>query len=253
MKGTDDFLSTVLDTEAELASRPDGVIARLLDDDAAHKSGGSRRLTAWAVSAVVALAAAMVPLPHLLSDSGSAQLSNHQSLSTTATSSRAVLPPGHIDLHENGVHVALDERGSSALDRWRSWQLPCLLSALDHGAQAHVACAGLRGDYPRWEVLVRSGPAAVPDRPLWFRWKSPVSRVFVALGNIAQFDLPASRRTARVTSVSGQVRYRGERGHSRWAHRILTSIYFRDQNVQVSILTPNHAAIAWLTGSIYVD
>ncbi len=253
MKGTDEFLSSVLDTEAELASRPDGVIARLLDEDAAHDSGVSRRLTAWAVSAVVALAAVMVPLPHLLSDSGPARLSSRQSLSTTAPSSRAVLPPGHIDLHENGVHVALDERGTSALDRWRSWQLPCLLSALDRGSQAHVACAGLRGDYPRWEVLVRSGPAAVPHGPLWFRWKSSVSRVFVTLGNTAHFGLPASRRTARVTSVSGQVRYRTERGRARWTHRILTSIYFPDQNVQVSILTPNHAAIAWLTGAIYVD
>ncbi len=38
-----------------------------------------------------------------------------------------------------------------------------------------------------------------------------------------------------------------------WVHRTWTTIYFPEHKVQVSLLAPEHAAIAWLTSTIYVE
>ncbi|MFY9915577.1 MAG: hypothetical protein WAK18_12975 [Nocardioidaceae bacterium] len=264
-------VSEVLSEEAKRASVADNVVARLLGERPQPNRRATPTWPAMATSAVVLLAVTMLAVPVLQRDPPTGLSSGRESLTSSPTGARQSIPPGYVDLHVKGVHVALDGRGAAGRDPWRSWQLPCegsLLAPARSQLSQQAACAGRRGNYPRWEVLVAPASSHVTLQPRHFMWLTPVSRSVASIG-LPLTDVAIGERAAILTTVKGMAHYpcaSDDGGHrSRvggitripcprggWVHRTWTTIYFPDHRIQVSLLAPNPAAIAWLTSTIYV-
>ncbi len=271
MTRVEDDISQALSEEAEQASVADSLVAGLLRQRREPRRMPARS-SALAVSAVVAVVLGLLSLPVLQREPVTTPAASVESQATNQAGALSSIAPGYIDLHENGVHVALDQRGASGLDPWRSWQLPCKESLLAP-ARSHLlrkaACAGQRGHYPMWEVLVAPDWYDVTLGPRHFRWLTPVSRSAASIG-LPLTEMAVSERTAFLTTVSGMASYpcstdrRADRlnvavrphvpcrNHG-WVHRVWTTISFPDHGVQVSILAADRAAIAWLTSTIYIS
>ncbi len=165
---------------------------------------------------------------------------------------RSALQLGHVDMAFNGVHVELTaHRGP---DRgFNAWQHPCLQSLLTPlmGTIPSDASCAVRGHgHPVWELLVSPRYATVPPQSARFRWAQPLRWAQPSTWPPFDFDAVVDGHPAWVRRATGRVRYPCD---SRWTHRVWTSIYFPEQDAEVSILAPSHAGVAWLAGHISVD
>ncbi len=254
MSRAEKFVKKALDEEAARASSPDRIVDLVLDQAPQHAR--RRRLFPIVFAAVTVLLVWVVshgthqPRVSPRSTPGSTfdQFSQPYRLTSSHGSAHQL---GHLDLGYHGVHVELV--AGDGPDHWHdAWQHPCqqsLLMPLARGIPSEAACAVSAHDAPRWEILVSPRYATAPIRSPWFRWATPVSRACVAIGTPFGRDGIIHRYPAWLTSVRGHVRYQGDRG---WTPRTWRSIYFPEQDAQVSILAPNHAGAMWLAGHIVV-
>ncbi len=248
---SDSFVRDLLEHEVELAAPSDGVITRLLEPPRRKRRTPTPTWLSLGLGSVaIVIALTLTSVLDAWSDDTPRGVGTL--LLESGGTSGPGIPPGFFDLDLGGVHVGLDERGSASLDPRRAWRRPCEVALLtpSHTALAHkTACAGA-DNRPRWEVLISSGRGAATVQAGHFRRSTPVSRSSVAIGIPVAAATQPSGRAAVLTSVHGSARYPGD---TRWVPRIWTSISLPHRDVQVSILAPNAAATAWLTGSIYVD